>query len=167
MIMFTQQVLFPEEFMVHPKFVILKKSDILPLMHILLLIHSCNYNLASCLCELSTPFINSVYFIKDSFTFIKDVQVVSIQDKFMVSYHVYSLSTNISQSEKIDIAVKLILENKKLFKFKENQLLKLFCCATSGKHFYFDEKIFDQVDRVAMSSPLGSALANFFIGYNE
>ena len=49
----------------------------------------------------------------------------------------------------------------------ENELTKLFRFATSQTHFYFDGKIFDQVDGIAMGSPLGPALANLFIGYNE
>ena len=37
----------------------------------------------------------------------------------------------------------------------------------SRTHFYFHGKIFDQDDGGAMDSPLGPALANLFIGYNE
>ena len=37
----------------------------------------------------------------------------------------------------------------------------------SPTHFYFDRKIFDQVDGVAIGYPLGLALANLFVGYNE
>ena len=85
----------------------------------------------------------------------------------MVSYDVCSLLTNIPLSETIDIAVMLILENKKDLKFSENELTKLFRFATSQMHFYFDAKIFHQVDGVAMGSPLGPALANWFMGYNE
>ena len=85
----------------------------------------------------------------------------------MVSYDVCSLFTNIPLSETIDIAVKLILENKKDLKFSENELTKLFPFATAQIHFYFDGKIFDQVDGVAMGSPLGPALANLFMGYYE
>ena len=85
----------------------------------------------------------------------------------MVSYDVCSLLTNITLSETIDIAVMLILENKKDLKFSEDELTKLFRFATSEMHFYFDGKIFDQVDWVAMGSPLGPALANLFMGYNE
>ena len=85
----------------------------------------------------------------------------------MVSYDVCSLLTNIPLSETIDIAVMLILENKKDLKFSENELTKLFRFATSETHFYFDVKIFDQVDWVAMGSPLRPALANLFMGYNE
>ena len=144
-----------------------EKSDIPPLRPIVSSINSYNYNLASYLCELLTPFIPSAHCTKDSFTFIKDIQEVSTQDSFMVSYDVCSLFTNIPLSETIDIAVKLILENKKDLKFLENELTKLFCFATSQTHFYFDGKIFILVDGIAMGSPLGPALANLFMGYNE
>ena len=117
--------------------------------------------------ELLTPFIPSAHCTKDSFTFIKDIQKVSTQDSFMVSYDVCSLFTNIPLSETIDIAVKLILENKKGLEFSENELTKLFHFPMSQTHFYFHGKIFDQVDGVAMGSPLGTDLSNLFMGYNE
>ena len=85
----------------------------------------------------------------------------------MVLYDVGSLFTNILLSETIDIAVKLILENKKDLKFLENVLIKLFRFAMSQTHFCFDGKFFYQVDGVAMDSPLGPALADLFMGYNE
>ena len=85
----------------------------------------------------------------------------------MVSYNVCSLFTNITLSETIDAAVKLILGNKEDLKFPENEVTKLCRFATSQTHFYFDGKIFDQVDGVAMGSPLGPALGNLFMGYNE
>ena len=72
----------------------------------------------------------------------------------MVLYDVGSLFTNILLSETIDIAVKLILESKKDLKFLENVLIKLFRFATLQTHFCFDGKFFDQVDGVAMDSPL-------------
>ena len=114
-----------------------------------------------------TPFIPTAYCTKDSFTFIKDMQEVSMQDLFMVSFDVCSLFTNIPLRETIDIAVKLILENKKDLTFSENELTKLFHFATAQTHFDFDGKVFDQVDGVAMGSPLGPALANLFMGYYE
>ena len=49
----------------------------------------------------------------------------------------------------------LILETTEKLKFSENESTKLFCFATSQAHFYFDGKIFDQVDGVAMGSSLG------------
>ena len=61
----------------------------------------------------------------------------------------------------------LILENKNDLKFLENGLTKLFSFAAPQTHFYFDGKIFDQVDGVAIGSPLGPAVANLLMGYNE
>ena len=113
------------------------------------------------------PNVYSVLHERFVFTFIKDIQEVSTQDSFMVSYDVCSLFTNIPLSKIIDIAVKLILENKKDLKFSENELTKLFRFATAQTYFYFDGKIFDQVDGVAIGLPLGPVLANLFMGYYE
>ena len=119
------------------------------------------------MCRLLTPFIATLHCTKDSFTFIKDILEVSTQHSFMVSYDLCSLFTNILLGKTIVIAVKLILENKKNLKFSENKLTSLLCFATLQTHFYFDEKIFNQVDSVSMESPLGPALANLFMGYNK
>ena len=56
-----------------------------------------------------------------------------------------------------------------IFKFiiLNNELTKLFRFTMSRTHFYFHGKIFDQDDGGAMDSPLGPALVNLFIGYNE
>ena len=116
-------------------------------------INSYNYSLESYLCALWTPFIPTTYCTKDSFTFIKDIQVVSTQDSFMVSYDVCSVFTNVTLSETIDIAFKLILENKKDRRFSKNELPELFGFAMAQIHFYFDGKIFDQVDGVARALP--------------
>ena len=49
----------------------------------------------------------------------------------------------------------------------ENESTKLVGFAMSQTHFYFDGKIFKQVDGVTLGSPLGPALANLFMGSNE
>ena len=85
----------------------------------------------------------------------------------MVSYDVCSLFTNVPLNETIKLAVDLIFEKHKNLKIKKNELEKLFLFATSQTHFIFDNKIYDQIDGVAMGSPLGPALANLFMGYNE
>ena len=85
-------------------------------------IDSYNYNFACYFGELLTPFIPATHCTKDSFTFIKDIQEVSTQDAFLVSYDVCSLFTNTPLTETIDVAVKLIFENKKNLTFLENKL---------------------------------------------
>ena len=39
--------------------------------------------------------------------------------------------------------------------------------ATRGAEFSFNNQMYKQLDGVAMSSPLGPALANIFVGFHE
>ena len=78
-----------------------------------------------------------------------------------------SISTNIPLSEAIDIAINLTFENSPDIKFTKRELRKLFRIATSETHFNFNGSIFDQIDRVAMGSPLASVLTNLFMGFHE
>ena len=88
-------------------------------------------------------------------------------EKFLISFDVTSLFTNIPLSEEIDIAINLIFENSPDIKFTKRELRKLFRIATSGKHFTFNCSIFDQIDVVAMVSPLAPVLDNLFLGFRE
>ena len=67
-----------------------------------------NYNLAKFLSELLDPVIPNEYCAKDSFTFCEEMQGVSANDYFLVSYDVCSLFTSIPLSERIEIAGELI-----------------------------------------------------------
>ena len=84
-----------------------------------------------------------------------------------MSYDVVSLFTNIPLEETIDIAVKLILENSPESKVSQVDLKKLFSFATSQTHFLFNGAFYDQIDGVAMGSPLAPTLANLFLGHHE
>ena len=68
-----------------------------------------NYDLASYLYEILTSFIPTSHSTKDSLIFIlifiKNIQEITTQDTFMVSYDVFSLFTNILLNETIDVAV--------------------------------------------------------------
>ena len=46
-------------------------------------------------------------------------------------------------------------------------LTKLFKFATCETNFLFNGKFYDQIDGVAMGSPLAPVLANLFMGHNE
>ena len=74
---------------------------------------------------------------------------------------------NIRLSEAVDIAINLIFENSPYIKFAKRELRKLFKIATSETRFPFNGSIFDQIDGVAMGSPLALVLANLFIGFHE
>ena len=130
-------------------------------------INAYNYGLSKFRSALLTPHIPKEYCAEDTFTFVKDIKQVNSDNKFMVSYDVTSLFTNIPLRETVNIAVEIILKSNPDLKISKKQLEKLFLFATSQSHFLFDGNVYDQVDGVAMGSPLGPVLANLFMGYHE
>ena len=85
----------------------------------------------------------------------------------MASFDVSSLFTNIPLKKSIDLAVSYIFEGNTKLKFSRAELVKMFSIATSQTHFLFHGKVFDQIDGVAMGSPLAPVLANLFLGHHE
>ena len=49
----------------------------------------------------------------------------------------------------------------------EPELRSLFTVATAQTHFLFNGSFYDQIDGVAMGSPLAPVLANLFVGHHE
>ena len=60
--------------------------------------------------------------------------------------------------ETIEIAVQLIFENNPQLKVTKSELKQLFNFATSGTHFIFKGRFYDQIDGVSMVSPLRPVL---------
>ena len=67
-----------------------------------------NYNLAHFLCDLLSPLVPIDYSCKETFSFISQIKNASLSKKFLLSYDVTSLFTNILLQESIDIAINLI-----------------------------------------------------------
>ncbi|XP_068739351.1 uncharacterized protein [Montipora capricornis] len=128
-----------------------------------------NYNLAKYLCSLLKPHISSEFCATDTFSFVQEIQQFDFSDKFLVSYDVTSLFTNIPLSETIDLAVNAIIDGNMNpdLKLSKVHLKQLFNFATSHTHFLFNGCFYDQIDGVAMGSPLAPVLANFFMGHYE
>ena len=70
-----------------------------------------NYNLARFLCDLRSPLVPNDYSCKDTFSFVSQIKNENLFKKFLVSYEVTSLFTNISLQETIDIAINLIFNH--------------------------------------------------------
>ena len=87
--------------------------------------------------------------------------------KFMVSFDVESLFTNIPLGECIDLAVNYISKGNPDLKLSEPELRSLFTIATAQTHFLFNGSFYDQIDGVAMGSSLAPGLANLFMGHHE
>ena len=142
-------------------------NDKLKLRPIVSAIGSYNYHLADYLSKKLAPYISHKYTTKDTFSFVNELSEMKSKDKFLISYDVTSLFTNIPLDETIEIAVNVILENEPDIKIDKNELKKLFIFATSESHFVFNGKVYDQIDGVTMGSCLGPVLANLFMGHHE
>ena len=126
-----------------------------------------NYNLTRFLCDLLSPLVPNDYSCKSTFYFVSPIKNANLSRKFLVSYHVTSLFTNIPLQETIDIAINLILNHNPNLNITKKELKKLFLFATSQTHFIFNSKFYNQIDGVAMGSPLAPVLANIFMGFHE
>ena len=126
-----------------------------------------NYKLARFLCDLCSPLVPNDYSCKDAFSFVSQIKYANLAKKFLVSYDVTSLFTNIPLKETIDIAINLIFNDNPNLNITKKELKKLFLFATSQTHFIFNGKFYNQIDGVAMGSPLTPALANIFMGFYE
>ena len=104
---------------------------------------------------------------RGSSSFCKEIQEVSAFNKFMLSYDVCNLFTNIPLKETIKLAVNLIFEKRPEIRITRKQLTKLFEFATSRTHFLFNAKYYDQIDFVGKSSSLGHVSADLFLGYHD
>jgi len=71
----------------------------------------------------------------DTFSFVRDIQDVPMYGKFLVSFDVESLFTNIPLEECIDLAVKNILEENPDIKLSDTELRDLFSVANRTNAF--------------------------------
>ena len=78
-----------------------------------------------------------------------------------------SLFTNIPLQETIYRVINLIFNDNPNLNITRKELKKLFLSATSHTHFIFKSKLFNQLDGVAMGSPLAPVLANIFMSFHE
>ena len=138
-----------------------------PLRPIVSAIGSYTHKLAKFLTEILQPLASNKYTVKDSFSFSEGILSVS-SVPYMCSFDVVSLFTNIPINETIDICLKLLFKNKELVhNLTKTQFKKLLIYCVKQNHFVFNGKIYDQIDGVAMGSPLGPVLANIFMAQLE
>ena len=118
-------------------------------------------------CNLLSPLVPNDYSCKDIFSFVSQIKNANLSRKFLVSYDVTSLFTNIPLQQTIDIAINPLFNHNPNLNITRKELKKLFLFATSQTHFIFNSKFYNQIDGVAMGSPLAPVLANIFMGFHE
>ena len=131
-----------------------------------------NYNLARFLCDLCSPLVLNNYSCKDTFTFVSQIKNANLSKKFLVSYELTSGFTILifyfnNHLETIDIAINLIFNHNVNLNITKKELKKLFLFTTSQTHFIFNGNFYNQIDGVAMGSPLAPVLAHILMGFYE
>ena len=81
----------------------------------------------------------------------------------MCSFDVCSLFTNVPLDETIQMCLGKLYTLHDSPAIPRPVLKKLLEFATKKSHFIFDGQYYDQIDGVAMGSPLGPVLANIFM----
>ena len=123
-----------------------------------------NHNLAHFLCDLLSPLVPIDYSCKDSFSFVSQIKNQNLSKRFLVSYNVTSLFTNIPLQEIIDIAINIIFNHNSNLNITRKKLSLL---ATSQTHFIFNSNFYSQIDGIAMGTHLAPDLANIYMGFHE
>ena len=106
------------------------------------------------------------FIIKDTFDFVNKVsKLPNTPNQRMVSFDVESLFTNIPTQETINIILDRAYKDNatEYYGLKKETLEKLLIICTQQSHFQFNGKYYDQIDGVAMGSPLGPLFANIFM----
>ena len=128
-----------------------------------------NYALAKWLEDKLKPLSYNQYMVSDTFQFVDEIQGLKINNgEILVSYDVTLLFTNVLLDETIQILADKAFANDWFNKTNKLNLTKadlvnLLEAATKNQLFQFDGSLYEQIDGVAMGSPLGPLLANVFM----
>ena len=99
----------------------------------------------------------------DSFSFAEWPKRYNHNGEYMCSFDVSSLFTNVPRDETMQICLDKLYALAKPPKLPYSDLKNLLVFTTKRSHFVFDGQYYDQIDGVAMGSPLGPVLANIFM----
>ena len=140
-----------------------------PMRPVISMLNTAEYKLAKWLDTFIKPNIPNSYSVASTDEFLENLKksVFEPDDK-VVSFDVVSLYTNIPLAETIDIVVDTLYGggSKRVPPVSRVVFKRLLEIATGGMFMYKDT-LHKQVDGVAMGSPLGPSLANFFLGHIE
>ncbi|KAJ0170974.1 hypothetical protein K1T71_013746 [Dendrolimus kikuchii] len=132
----------------------------IPLRPIVSQLDSPTYRLAQHLAKtLNNLRGNTPYHVKDSFDFISAIENLTLaEDEVLVSFDVQSLFTSLPVEDCIEIVKRKLIDNNMPEEYAD--LLKH--CLTSG-YFVWDYGFYDQINGVAMGSPVSPVVADIFM----
>ena len=138
-------------------------NDLLPFRPILSAIETCTYNIAKFFIPILKDFTLNEYTVRDSFSFCDEIQEQD-NNLYMASFDIASLFTNIPLDETINICVNNVFGNKKRVKgLLKKDFKQLLTLSVKSSCLVFNYVYYQQVDGVAMGSPIGPTLANLYL----
>ena len=107
-------------------------------------------------------------YIKDSFEFVTKMRNTILNEQktyTMCSFDVENLYTNVPVNEAINVTLDYMYKPNKLINvpFNRSQMKKLLELSVCDAPFRFQNKLFKQVDGVAMGNPLAPVLADLWL----
>ena len=135
-----------------------------PLRPVISMINTPEYKLAKFLDEYIKPNIPISLSCNSTDIFLENLKSFTLTPNMkVVSFDVVSLYTNIPLLETINIIADVLysVNSVKVPPFPKKSFIKLLIIASQGIFMYRD-KVYKHTDGVAMGSPLGPSLANFF-----
>ena len=140
-----------------------------PLRPVISMIDSPEYELAKFMDSLIKPLVPNKYMLNSTDDFLMKLNNsnISSNDK-LVSFDVVSLFTNIPLNETINIIADYVFSDENIQKplMEKHIFVKLLRLTCEGL-FLYNDCLYKQIDGVAMGSPLGPTLANFFLAHIE
>ena len=127
------------------------------------------YNIAKFFVPYLEQFTTNEFTVKDSFTFAQEISSFQSSDNLIMdSFDIKSLFTNIPLDETFDIAANsLYSKNNSFLYLSITQFRKFLGLAVKNTLFHFNDKLYQQIDGVAMGSPLRPSFANIFLCFHE
>ena len=139
----------------------------IPLRPIISSINTASYNLAKFLVPYLTSISTSPYTLTDTESFIKYLQSLSLPNNcIMASFDIKSLFTNVPLKETTNIILSKYSPNS-FYNISSNTMQKLLNFTTTESIFLFNGDIYNQIDGVAMGTPIGPTYANIFMSHHE
>ena len=132
------------------------------------MVNTPQYELGKYLDKVIKKVIPDKYMLKSTDDFLTKLNSCNLNASrcCLVSFDVESLFTNVPLKEVIKLASRYVYESDDKPSYDRAHFEKLLEYATSSLFIYRD-KVYKQVDGVAMGSPLGPTLANLFMAHLE
>ena len=107
------------------------------------------------------------YSLWDTFEFVDRIKYVNHSDKRLLSFDVVPLFTNVTLTETVSYICDFINEHKLNIGIPTHYLKEIILRCTLNIQFCFNNKLYRQIDGVAMGSPLGPVLADCYMAKLE